>query len=987
MKRGETAGFHNCSFLGVGAAFALLGASAFMPSALLAEKTTNTFTRTSSQAASLGWNATGVPNDYGTSTGLDVSLKIDYEPGAEKFQQLDLPKAPIYVDSVVGGDYHSLLITNSIRKYVRINDPTPFNGFWAMKDSAGPSKDAGLYLPDNGGAGTRTVGSAFLKGRFPIGVATGCEAFFDYPFGLGAFTVNRSMDSISSSTAKGKLTVSRSPGPYGIAQVYNGTMGIVGGDDDISSPVPGAWVRFDASAEDSFTTSGTAITEWRDADGGPVAAVKSGNASPTLYTDPETGKKAVNFGAFVNYAGSTAGDKTVHGAGSRLALSETRSDVAEMFVVFKDNDLINGTYPQIVGEAFPRRTGNSDPNKLFKPRNELPKGLMMGEFRLDGQAVIPDFYYDFSRRMNVVSASYTDGGGEAIFLASPNNDGHSNYTKGGIKIAEIILYTNKLTSAQRRHNNDYLMKKWLGRGVCDYGAIMLEKPASLSVESGTARVRELNLATNGFVKAGAGTLEIESLTTNLNGLAVNGGGVRFVSTLARPTAPQPPADALAWFDASDTDTLDTVVSNYTGNAGTLEPTNYTFITSWRDKRNNGYTLHSPRLGSSLSYSVYAGDKKTGDEPGWPTLDESTGAHPMVDLGPYVNPCASPYKGNFGWINGISGLSTWLCLYKPDGGMYNSYAIREGFVVFYKTDSRGNPINSTDWALRNAGGDEPKTKFLHGDHAAGAAIGGHWTYDGVTVNPVDVRGGLYANGKTHLGAFRISDAGAPVNVFGSDQNGGNSGGGCKIAEVILYTRFLTEQERLDTERYLMAKWNCGTHPADAVPTVGTLTFNNGTPAVIDTDVNMTIGTVTGSGTVAKKGAGTATVGSFAQAVSALSLEGGSLNVTSDMTIADGAELDVYIDEDGHVVGTASVAGTLTVAGGGTLRVHVPTGANIPYGDYTVVEATSIAIADPTANWTQQLDGELAKGGAKLVFDTANSKIAIRVYPRGCLIIMR
>ena len=987
MNRGEVAGFHKCSFMGRGAIFALLCASAFMPSALLAEKTTNVFTRTSSQAASIAWSATGLANDYGTSSGLDVSLKIDYEPGAEKFQQLDLPKAPLYVDSVVGGEYHGLLITNSIRKYVRINDPTPFNGFWAMKDSAGPSKDAGLFLPDNGGAGTRTVGSAFLKGRFPIGVATGCEAFFDYPFGLGAFTVNRSMDSISASTVKGKLTVSRSPGPYGIAQVYNGTMGIVGGDDDISSPVPGAWVRFDASAEDSFTTNGTAITEWRDADGGPVAAVKSGNASPTLYTDPETGKKAVNFGAFVNYAGSTAGDKTLHGAGSRLALSETRSDVAEMFVVFKDNDLINGTYPQIVGEAFPRRTGNSDPNQLFKPRGELPKGLMMGEFRLDGQAVIPNFYYDFSRRMNVVSASYRDGGGEVIFLASPNNDGHDNYTKGGIKIAEIILYTNKLTSAQRRHNNDYLMKKWLGRGVRDYGVVMLEKPASLSVESGTARVRELNLATNGFVKAGAGILEIESVNTNLNGLVVDGGSVRFASTLARPTDPQPAADALAWFDASDADTLDTVVSNYTGNAGTLEPTNYTFITSWRDKRNNGYTLHSPRLGSSLSYSVYAGEKKTGDEPGWPTLDESTGAHPMVDLGPYVNPCASPYKGNFGWINGISGLSTWLCLYKPEGGMYTSFAIREGFVVFYKTDSRGNPINSTDWALRNAGGDHPKTKFLHEDHASGAAIGGHWTYDGVTVNPVDVRGGLSANGKTHLGAFRISDAGAPVNVFGSDQNGGNSGGGCKIAEVILYTRFLTEQERLDTERYLMAKWNCGTHPADRAPTVGTLTFNNETPAVIDTDVNITIGSVAGSGIVTKKGPGTATVGSFAQDVSALSLEGGSLNVTSNMTIADGAELDADIDSDGNVVGTASVAGTLTVAGGGTLRVHVPDGANIPYGDYTVVEAESIAIADPTANWTQQLDGELAKGGAKLVFDTANSKIAIRVYPRGCLIIMR
>jgi len=956
--------------------FAAICAAALVPNALLAEKTTNVFTRTSSQAASLTWKASGVPNDYGTSTGLDVSLKIDYEEGAEKFQQLELPQAPLYFDSVVGGDYHSLLITNSIRKYIRINDPTPFNGFWAMKASAGPSKDVGLYLPDNGGAGVRTIGSAFLRGRFNIAVAQGCEAFFEYPFGLGAFAVNRSMNSVS--TAKGKLTVSGSPGPYSIAHVHTGTLGIVGGDDDISSPVPGAWVRFDASDEDSFTMSGTAITEWRDAGGGPVSAVKDGNSSPTLYTDPETGKKAVNFGAFVNYAGSTAGDKTLHGSGARLALSETRSDVAEMFVVFKDNDLKEGTYPQIVGEAFPRRTGYSDANKLFKPREDLPAGLTMGEFRLDGQAVVPDIYYDFSRRMNVVSASYNHGGGEVIFLASPNNDGHSNLTKGGIKIAEIILYTNKLTSAQRRHNNDYLMKKWLGHSVRDYGTIMLEKPASLSVESGTARVRELNLATNGFVKAGAGTLEIESLTTHLNGLAVNGGGVRFTSTLSRPTDPQPAADALAWFDASDGDSLKTVVSNY-------NDTSYTFVTNWFDKRNNGYTLHSPRLGFSASYSIFAGNKKTGDEPGWPTLDESTGAHPMVDLGPWVNPCASPYKGNYGWINGNSGLSTWLCLYKPDGGMYGSFAVREGFVVFYKTDSRGNPINSTDWALRNAGGDHPQTKFLHEDHAAGAAIGGRWTYDGVTVNPVDVRGGLYANGKTHLGAFQISEAGVPANVFGSDQSGGNSAGGCKIAEIILYTRFLTEQERLDTERYLMAKWNCGTHPADKAPTVGTMTFNNGTQAVIDTDFDMTIGTVAGSGTVVKRGTGTATVGTFAQNVSSLSLEGGSLAVGSDMTLADGAALDVYFDESTNVVGTAAITGTLTVGSSATVRLHVPEGVQLGFGEYDIMTATSVSASG--ARWTVDDTGVAQKGMVKARLDSSRTAIVLSVGHKGLLILIR
>ena len=958
---------------------AAAAAAALSAVSALAEKTTNVFTRTSSQGASLTWNASGVPNDYGTTAGLDVSLKIDYESGAEKFQQFDLPQAPIYFDSVVGGEYHGLLITNSITKYVRINDPTPFEGFWAMKDSAGASKDAGLFLPDNNGAGPRTIGSAFLKGRFPIGVAQGCEAFFNYPFGLGAFTVNRSMDSVATTTVKvnGKLTVSSSPGPYSIAQVYNGTLGIVGGDADISSPVPGAWVRFDASAADSFTTNGTAITVWRDADGGPVSAVKSGNASPTLYTDPETGKKAVNFGAFVNYAGATAGDTTLHGSGSRLALSET-NNVAEMFVVFKDNDLKNGTYPQIVGEAFPRRTGNSDPNKLFKPRGELPAGLSMGEFRLDGQAVIPDFYYDFSRRMNVVSASYRDGGGAVGVLASPNNDGHSNYTRGGIKIAEIILYTNKLTSAQRRHNNDYLMKKWLGRGVHDYGAIMLESAAALSVESGTARVRELNLATSSFAKNGEGTLEIESLNTNLNTLAVNGGSVRFASTLARPTAPQPPADALAWFDASDADTLATVVSNY-------NDTSYTFVTNWYDKRANGYTLHSPRLGSSASYSIYAGKKKTGDEPGWPTLDESTGAHPMVDLGPWLNPCSSTYQGNFGWINGISGLTTWLCLYTSSGGMYSSYAVREEFVVFYKTDSRGNPINSTDWALRNAGGDEPKTKFLHNTHAAGAAIGGHWTYDGVTVNPVSVRGGLYADGKTHLGAFRISEVGVPANVFGSDQSGGNSAGGCKIAEVILYTRFLTEQERLDTERYLMAKWNCGTHPADAAPSVGTASFNNGTPAVIDTDVNMTIGTVTGSSTVVKKGTGTATVGTFAQNVAALAFEDGTLAVTSDITIADGTVIDAYFDEEGNLAGDATLTGTLTVGGSVTVRVHIPDGVAPEFGKYDFITASQVI--ESVSGWTTTVIGGDLRGTVSIGYDATTGIIHLNVNPNGLVIIFK
>lgn len=360
---------------------------------------------------------------------------------------------------------------------------------------------------------------------------------------------------------------------------------------------------------------------------------------------------------------------------------------------------------------------------------------------------------------------------------------------------------------------------------------------------------------------------------------------------------------------------------------------------------------------------------------------------MVDLGPYVNPCASPYLGNFGWIDGISGLSTWLCLYKPDGGMYNSYAVREEFVVFYKTDSRGNPINSTDWALRNAGGDEPKTKFLHNTHAAGAAIGGHWTYDGVTVNPVSVRGGLYADGKTHLGAFRISEVGVPANVFGSDQNGGNSAGGCKIAEVILYNRFLTEQERLDTERYLMAKWNCGTHPGSVAPSVGTLSFNNGTPAVIDTDVDMTIGTVQcgTSGALAKKGTGTATVTQLTAgtAVSALTIEDGTLVATGDLSVANDAVVDVFFDEQGQLAGNATITGTLTAGGTATVRVHIPEDVRPAFGVYDIVTATQFA--GTPGHWTAEVAEGTLRGTVTVGYDAASGKIRLNINPNGMVII--
>lgn len=847
------------------AILAAMCAAVLLPNALLADKTTNTYTK-ASNAASISWTNAGLPSTVTTSDGSDTSIKIDYADGYDKYQRLESPTLPLYLDSVIGGKYHNIYFTSGVHKYVSVNDPTPFEGFLSLKESGGP-RASGLYLPDNGSAGGRTIGSAFLRGRFEFAVATGCEDFLDYPFGLGMFEVNRSSaDGMapSSLTPTGKLTVKRSPGPYGVAYVRAGTLGLVGGEDDTSSPVPGAWVRLDASAVDSFTMNENGlVTTWSDADGKEVSASVENIFvnKPLRAEDPVSGKTIVNLRG-------RGGAYDTSSAGSRLVLSDTnRTDIAEVFFVFRENDSTKPAF--LFDKAFPRQ-GNA--NLLFSAWESLPRELAMGEIRLNGQAVIPDVSQDFSHGLNVVSASYRSGGGSVKYIAGLDG----NDSVGGVQFAEILLYTNTLTAAERRHNNDYLMKKWLGYGVRDYGAVVLASGASISVESGTARVRELTLSSNSLSKSGAGRLEVETLGKNLTSLSVSGGEVRFKGTLTHSDDPQPAADPFAWFDAADGTSFETFTSNYTGNAGTLAPTNYTFVTAWNDKRDNGYALAS--VGKITDTRCANGE----DYAALPTLDTTNPTRPMVDLGPFYNPTS---QKNYGWVAGASGLSTWLRLFKDGAATDWQHKAIQGFVVFHKTDGRGNPINASDYDLRNAGGDNTKYKFVSEDYASVGAISGHWTYDGTTINPGNVT--LSADGKTHLGAFLFADMPLKVNVFGADMNiTGNSSGGCKIAEVILYNRVLTEQERLDTERYLMAKWNCGTHPADKnISSVGTLTFSNGTPAVIDVEDNMTFGRVDrdADGAVVKKGAGNATISVFdpnAHDVTAVTVESGSLTLACD-----------------------------------------------------------------------------------------------------------
>ena len=146
------------AFLRGRAIFALLCVVALTPNALFAEKTTNTYTKVAN-AESISWANAGLPDSVKTTDGSDISIKVDYAEGYEKYQQLKTAETakkavvPLYLDSVIGGKYHDISFVNpenKCLKYAVINDPTPFEGFWSI--DAGPARASGIFLPDNGGA-------------------------------------------------------------------------------------------------------------------------------------------------------------------------------------------------------------------------------------------------------------------------------------------------------------------------------------------------------------------------------------------------------------------------------------------------------------------------------------------------------------------------------------------------------------------------------------------------------------------------------------------------------------------------------------------------------------------------------------------------------------------------------------------------------------------------------------------------------------------
>lgn len=876
----------------------VLALTASVASAALADYTEYVRERTSGQQGTVNWtDATGwqggVAPNLDDESGKNNQATLVNSSG--KYQVIKLPTSEKahYLGYLTGGENTVIGFAKQTRQ-LWLGEVGDFLGMWAI--SAGG--DAGL---DVAGvvSGDVTVGKVDVTGRFRLRVQDGVTARVTQLSGGGGFDVNN-VNGINPSASPwnaagcvGTLVLANVPGHRAFANVAAGKL-VVPGASKSAAPVPGAWLRLDAADESTMTLQDGRVTEWRDADGRDLKAIKAGSYNAPVLTEESVGP-AVNFGVF-QIEGQSRGDAAVDGSPAILELTRSSSEVCELFVVYRENQIITATdfAPVVCGReldetkvagAFGRSWNH--PEVLFHPRTELVDGLALGEFTLDGQQVRPDADCRKTVRdgsLHVLTAGYEHGGGTVSLLAG-DRFGESSRQIGGVRIAEILLYTNRLTSAERRLNVEYLQRKWFGAVGDGFAGLRLGATAELEVDGGELSVGWMANPGKTLVKSGSGDLTVGRAEDNLDAVTVNGGSVNFAAAVEIGDDPRPAADPYIWCDPSVEASRETFPSNYLGRS-------LTFVTSLNDVR-EGATNH---LGEAYSWSRYpfATQKAFVGGAGvlaYPTLDTEVGGRPMVDIGPFFN-----YGNKEGTIgtDETSGLSTYLHLYKKVGGesanTANENRARAIYAVFYKTGSKANVLQSGDWGMRQTDG---STGFIAGQYASDLGVqGGHWTYDGKTVEPTSVS--VTADGSVHVVAL-YAEAAAVVNFrdLGPDMGiggGGNFVGGVKFGEILAYDRVLTAQERIDTERYLLKKWTDKVHPLEnQTLEIGTLTYAEGVTPKLRSDRNLHIARLISSAPLEVTGSGKVTIGDMGPGMTALAADGVELKVGFE--VADGAAFRV------------------------------------------------------------------------------------------------
>lgn len=643
---------------------------------------------------------------------------------------------------------------------------------------------------------------------------------------------------------------------------------------DVEALINTAALRLDAKKAETLLTDtrdGYAfVTNWLNANGGALYAVaptRAGFNPPFISAARSpTDLPLVDFGELATVDSSVP-------TNCYLRLTREIADGREFFYAgYYTRRNLN---PVFGSENWQYYRFHQESDRLYN-LNNAAAGITRGDIAFDGEK--RDSTYNPGKswyRMHVqsVGASQPVDKTEAI-----GTDRAWNVTgrTGGMRLGEVLVFTQELTTKERRAINRYLRKKWCGEAEgCDFGTVFVKGSANAITVPAGAVTTIHRVYTDGctLVKKGDGELRIGAIlpvrssndATAIQQAAsviVEGGKVSVTGAGLPAAAPTGPAgDPLIWLDASS-GPFDLDADN-------------AHVDVWYDCREQeaGSQYVRARMhAQSDGTSAYTGNK------------------------PFLAPNAFNGRQAMNFGTTADNNNSWMTFVNPNGSLFRGYIAHEGYLVFcVNTSSKDWPIfGSTTTQL----GRNYYTAFAPEAHSnVGDTQAARWTLDGQEIDPSMVitnRSGTkvgFQSGVCHVASYS-ADVKILNDLLAKDRLDQNiKAGDMKIAECILYDRPLTDAERRQTEAYLMNKWQGKEHP-DRLATMTMkpmLTFGDDADAAFHVTADTALERIPGgNGNLVKTGPGALTVFHAEESkVSSIAVAGG------DVTLGYGDEFSTLL----------------------------------------------------------------------------------------------
>ncbi|MGN0852327.1 MAG: autotransporter-associated beta strand repeat-containing protein [Kiritimatiellia bacterium] len=318
---------------------------------------------------------------------------------------------------------------------------------------------------------TGTLALAGANLELAGGVALANESVTVETGSIGVVAGTASFPSLGGAAAKktgdGTLVVSSIAGSAFDLTVAAGGVQVAPGGKLQPAGVPAVWL--DASVESSFTKSGTSISRWSDRRSGAPVYADYVRKYPLYNATGFDGRPFVDFGVMADSNKQRAGDDRM------LQFNALQTNIRTVFwmvgsrngggFLLGDSQQSNGKRCFHRGQGADTTFGAVASDPLWdeaRDRDGLVKGgtTWINGMEVDGTKTGLGGAWDLvSWRLSEAddAANLTPC---ALWLASCYNatDGRLN---GGQDLAEILIYTNRLTDAEVRATQRYLADKWM----------------------------------------------------------------------------------------------------------------------------------------------------------------------------------------------------------------------------------------------------------------------------------------------------------------------------------------------------------------------------------------------------------------------------------------------------------------------------------------------------------------------------------------------